>query len=65
MNKHKPLVEHIDFYYEKGCVVFTEHYHLQKGYCCGMGCRHCPFDYESVPEPKRSELLSTKEKEKQ
>ena len=52
------LVEGEDYYInEKGLLVFTEKYHLNKGYCCGMGCKHCPYDYESVPEPKRSDLL--------
>lgn len=58
----KPLVEHLDFYYENGLMVLTEKYHLDKGYCCGNGCRHCPFNFESVPEPKRSELLREKVK---
>ncbi|NCT93242.1 MAG: hypothetical protein GXC72_02355 [Chitinophagaceae bacterium] len=56
-----PLNEGVDFYYdEHGYVVFTEQYHLNKGYCCGHGCRHCPYDYESVPEPRRSQLLDQK-----
>jgi hypothetical protein len=37
--------------------VFTELYHRNRGYCCGMGCQHCPYDYEAVPEPTRSLLL--------
>jgi hypothetical protein len=60
---NRQLIEGKDFYYdEHGYVVFTEAYHLGKGYCCGHGCRHCPFDYESVPEPRRSELLAQKQK---
>ncbi|MES2777439.1 MAG: DUF5522 domain-containing protein [Bacteroidota bacterium] len=59
------LIEGIDFYYnEDGYVVLTEKYHLDKGYCCGNGCRHCPFNFEAVPEPKRSELLSLKNESK-
>lgn len=55
------LVEGIDFYYnEDGYVVLTEAYHLKKGYCCGNGCKHCPYNYEAVPEPKRSTLLQQK-----
>lgn len=53
------LVEGEDFYFnEQGFVVFTAQYHLQKGNCCGNGCRHCPYAYENVGETKRSELLS-------
>ena len=48
-----------DEYYmnDKGFVVFTEQYLLDRGYCCGNGCLHCPYDYKAVPEPKRSLLL--------
>ncbi len=55
------LVEGIDFYYnEQGFVVLTELYHLKKGYCCGNGCKHCPYLFEAVPEPKKSALLNEK-----
>lgn len=58
----KKLVEGTDFYYnEQGFIVLTEKYHLEKGFCCGNGCRHCPFDYEKVPEPARTQLLSQRE----
>ncbi|MBK9107989.1 MAG: hypothetical protein IPM92_06290 [Saprospiraceae bacterium] len=32
-----------DFYEEEGKIVFTETYHLKRGYCCQSGCRHCPY----------------------
>ncbi|MBC7903096.1 MAG: hypothetical protein H7Y27_06720 [Gemmatimonadaceae bacterium] len=52
------LIEGIDFYFnEDGLMVLTEKYHLDKGYCCGNGCLHCPYQFEAVPEPKRSNLL--------
>ncbi len=53
----QPLVENEDFYWQGGLVVLTQQHHLARGYCCGAGCRHCPFAYEAVPEPRRSELL--------
>lgn len=53
------LTEGEDYYYnEQGFIVLTAKYHLQKGSCCGNGCRHCPYNYENVSESKRSELLS-------
>ena len=53
----KPLIEGEDFYFNnEGLMVLTEKYHLEKGFCCGNGCLHCPYDYESVPEPKKSRL---------
>lgn len=56
------LIEGEDFYYnEEGFIVLTEKYHLNKGFCCGNGCKHCPYEYEAVPEPKRSELFKYKQ----
>ncbi len=46
-----------------GLVVFTEKYHLERGYCCGHGCKHCPFNHQEVPETKKSQLLSIVNKE--
>ncbi len=40
-----------------GKVIFTAEYLLQRGYCCGNGCKNCPYDYKAVPEPRRSLLL--------
>jgi hypothetical protein len=28
---------------ETGLTVFTSYFHLKRGYCCGSGCRHCPY----------------------
>jgi len=38
------LVEDEDFYLEGDFIVFTRLYHFKRGYCCGSGCRHCPYD---------------------
>ncbi|MEL7221339.1 MAG: DUF5522 domain-containing protein [Bacteroidota bacterium] len=48
----KPVVlqEGLDYYLENGNYVFTEHFHLKRGYCCGSKCRHCPYEYEAVPK---------------
>ena len=35
-----------DFYFtDEGYLVFTEQYHLKRGYCCQSGCRHCPYGF--------------------
>ncbi len=35
-----------DYYLEEsGLMVFTEQYHVKRGYCCKNKCRHCPWDY--------------------
>ncbi len=36
-------IEGEDYYVENGCWVFTAAYHVKRGYCCGSGCRHCPY----------------------
>jgi hypothetical protein len=49
----------MDFYFnEDGLMVMTERFLLKRGYCCGNGCRHCPYDYVNVPEPRRTECLN-------
>ena len=61
--KQNDLIEGIHFYINQdGYIVLTERYLLEKGFCCGMGCLHCPFKYENVPEPRRSLLLLSKER---
>jgi hypothetical protein len=37
------LVEGVDYYIENGRWVFTAAFHLKRGFCCGSGCRHCPY----------------------
>ena len=51
----RPPVEGVDFYREGAYVVFTEAYHLRRGYCCESGCRHCPYGAESDPAGFREE----------
>lgn len=48
----KPLVEGIDYYTENNLWVFTGWYHLKRGYCCGSGCRHCPYPAKQADIPK-------------
>ena len=55
------MKEGIDYYInEDGMLVFTEAFHLQRGICCGRGCKHCPYNYENVPEVKRERLLAAR-----
>jgi len=37
------LKEGDDFYLENGYRVLTEKFLTNRGYCCGNGCRHCPY----------------------
>lgn len=41
--KKQELLQGVHYYFENGFMVFTEAYHLARGYCCGNGCRHCPY----------------------
>lgn len=40
--------EGIDYYIEGGLLVMTAWHHLKRGYCCGSGCRHCPYGRVNV-----------------
>lgn len=40
------LQEGVDYYInDDGNFVFTEAYHLKRGYCCKNKCLHCPWGY--------------------
>ena len=41
--KREQLVEGLHYYMDNGYWVFTELYHLLRGYCCGNHCRHCAY----------------------
>ena len=43
------LKEGVHFYFENGLLVFTRTYHLLRGYCCGSGCRECPYTKTKEP----------------
>lgn len=43
-----PALAPEDYYMEGPYLVFTAAWHLKRGYCCGSGCRHCPYK-ESAP----------------
>ena len=47
MYNKKWELEPEDFYEnEQGYKVFTEKYHLKRGYCCKSGCKHCSYGYD-------------------
>jgi hypothetical protein len=50
-----------DSYFDGPYLVFTEKYHLKRGYCCQSGCRHCPygFDKNGVNPPSKPEPEAT------
>ncbi len=43
----QPKLDPEDFYKSpEGYIIFTEKYHLKRGYCCKSGCKHCPYGYD-------------------
>jgi len=49
VKSNKKFIEGVHYYLENGRMVFTEKYHLERGYCCKSkgGCRHCPYKPKS------------------
>jgi len=41
-----PIPKPGEFYYDGPYIVFTEAYHLRRGWCCKSGCRHCPYGFQ-------------------
>lgn len=42
----RELIKGEDYYInEEGYKVFTEAYHLKRGFCCMNGCKHCAYGY--------------------
>jgi hypothetical protein len=62
MSPKKEFEEDKQYYLENSKVVFTELYHVDRGFCCGSKCRHCPFDpmFESGQEKIREEFAHLK-----
>ncbi len=59
MNKQ---VEGIHFYFNaEGLMVFTEQHHLERGFCCGMKCKHCSYQHKNVAEQKEKLLNQPRE----
>lgn len=54
------FVKDIHYYMDDTRVVFTALYHIQRGYCCGNKCKHCPFDpkYQKENETLAKEFIN-------
>jgi hypothetical protein len=50
------LTEGIDYTIESGRWVFTATYLRKRGYCCGSGCRNCPYSSVS-PNPSPDQAI--------
>ena len=56
-------IEHVHYYKDGDRVVFTSLFHLERGQCCGSGCRHCPYEpqYKKGNTIVQDKYLATKE----
>lgn len=64
----KPLFDdqEMTYFNAEGNLVMTVNYLLKRGYCCGNGCLHCPFDYKNVTdETRRQQLIQEQLKRQQ
>ena len=41
--KSDKFIEGVDYYFENGLMILTAHFLRKRGYCCGNGCRNCPY----------------------
>ncbi|WP_235996454.1 DUF5522 domain-containing protein [Robertkochia sediminum] len=53
IRKRIPLEEGDYYLSPEGYKVFTEQYHLKRGYCCESGCRHCPYGFNKKTNTTR------------
>jgi hypothetical protein len=45
-----------DYYFnEDGLMVFTEKYHLKRGYCCESDCKHCPYGFKEKKKREKED----------
>lgn len=51
------LEKYKDYYLENDRVIFTAVFHIQRGSCCGNGCRHCPYE----PKHKKNNTIKQKQ----
>jgi len=48
------LLEKDEYYYStEGYIIYTEKFHLKRGFCCNSNCKHCPF--KKLNKKKRNE----------
>jgi hypothetical protein len=59
--ERRELIEGEDYYREGAALVFTARYHLRRGYCCGSGCRHCPFGAAGAAEKEEANVERLRE----
>uniref|UniRef100_A0A023G5A4 Putative secreted protein n=1 Tax=Amblyomma triste TaxID=251400 RepID=A0A023G5A4_AMBTT len=57
---HKLAVQRADKSYidpVTGFNVFTGLFHYLRGYCCGFGCRHCPYQHINAKDEVKEKMV--------
>ncbi|KAH9361431.1 hypothetical protein HPB48_003895 [Haemaphysalis longicornis] len=57
---HKRAVEGSEKSYTDpvtGFTVFTGLFHYLRGYCCGCGCRHCPYQHMNTKDEVKEKMM--------
>lgn len=39
-----------------GYTVFSQLFMIERGWCCGSGCRHCPFGHQNLPTERKCKV---------
>ena len=51
-DKESKLTSGQDYYLdESGLMVLTAKFLLKRGFCCGSGCKHCPYEESTLINP--------------
>ena len=57
MDNENKLIEGVDYYITpEGYKCLTEKHHLNRGYCCKSGCKHCPYGFDKKTNEIRNKL---------
>lgn len=50
------VAKQLMYHNENGDSVMTAHCHLTRGFCCGKGCRHCPYGHFSYTSERLNRI---------
>ena len=53
--KSSKLIEGVHYIMDGDRVVFTALFHIQRGQCCGNGCKNCPY----TPKHRKGSITLT------
>jgi hypothetical protein len=59
-NYKDEFIKDVHYYMDGDRVIFTSLFHIQRGECCGNGCRHCAYE----PKHKKGNKIVAKTEKK-